>query len=500
MEGIPASRARTALIYILSSLLITHLAACTLEISQTSATEAVTATAPTVIPATITATFDHATVTPAVTITQTTLPSAEGGLLVVNTKQGLWTARPDGTDGALRITGPLIIPGPLEGAISSVDGNFAYLTTSDPTRPYGNYPNLTLNIISLFGRGPAVTIPLTSPETEPATEFPSDILRAMVERRSFAWSPEGTRLAYIGAASGPSADLYEYLRESNTFLHLTDGPDQAYAPQWSPDGQWIVHTAAAGFGTGAGISVTGMYAARADGSGVNSLYPISEHSGGEQVIGWLDDHTAVSRSWFITCGPSDLRLTDLSAQKTDLVFDGCLSAAAVGQYSVLFGQSPDTAMFDKNPRPGMYILTAADPTPRILTDQDIREAVWMPAAGAFLARTQDSHLVKISPSGEIQVFRSLASSLPAVSPNGLYWASSADGLLVGNYAMDLMRVFDGEIISGQMIFSPKGDAIYFIDTAGNLYRADAPDWAPILLASNLQPAGAELAMAWVEEQ
>ena len=248
--------------------LVLLLAACTLEIAQTSATEAA-ATAADVNPPTVTATFAPATVTPAVTVTQTSLPSAAGGWILVNTDQGLWTARPDGSDGALRITGPLIIPGPLAGALSSADGNFAYLTTSDPTRAYGNYPNLTLNIISLLGRGPFVSLPLTSPQTEPGAEYPSDIIRAMVEHKSFAWSPEGTRLAYIGAAQGPSADLYEYLRGTGENLRLTDGPDQAYAPVWSPDGKWIVQTAAAGFGTGAGIPVTGMYAARADDSGVD---------------------------------------------------------------------------------------------------------------------------------------------------------------------------------------------------------------------------------------
>ena len=33
--------------------------------------------------------------------------------------------------------------------------------------------------------------------------------------------------------------------------------------------------------------------------------------------------------------------------------------------------------------------------------------------------------------------------------------------------------------------------------AGNLYYAQAPDWAPVLLASNLQPASSDLSLAYV---
>jgi hypothetical protein len=485
-------------------ILILFLAACAPQAQTAPAslpTITVTAGAPTV-----TATFAPPTVTPATTATQTSLPSAAGGWILVNTDQGLWTTRPDGSEGALRITGPLIIPGPLAGAISSVDGNFAYLTTSDFTVPYGNYPDLTLNIISLFGRGPFVPLPLTSPQTEPGTEYPSDILRAIVEHRSFAWSPEGTRLAYIGAAQGPSADVYEYMRGTGAVLRLTDGPDQAYAPLWSPDGKWVVHAAAAGFGTGAGIAVTGMYAAHADDSGIISLYPISERSGGEYVLGWLNANTLVTSSWFIACGPSDLRLVNLSPQKVEWIFNGCLSAAAVGGGSILFAQSPDTARFDENPQPGLWIYISSDTggTQMKVSGADIREIAWAEGSGSFLALAADNRLYEITPSG---VIRSLAENepmIPTVSPDGRFWAyadashfNSPSGVWIGEYGQALRQIFTGNISPNQILFSPAGDALYFLDAAGNLYRAAAPDWAPVLLAANLQPAGSGLAMAWM---
>jgi len=480
--------------------LVLFLTACTLEIVQTSATEAVTPISPAVIPATITATFDPATVTPAATVTQTSLPSAAGGLILVNTVQGLWTARPDGSEGALRITGPLIIPGTLAGAVSSADGNFAYLTTSDFNRPYGNYPGLTLNIISLFGRGPFVSLPLTSPETEPGTEFPSDIIRAMVEHKSFAWSPDGTRLAYIGAAQGPSADLYEYSRSTGEVTQLTDGPDQAYDPLWSPDGKWIAHAAAAGFGTGAGISVTGVYAAHADDSGVVTLYPVPQFSGGENFLGWLNDHTLAAHSWYITCGPSDLRLADLNTPKVDFLLDGCMSAAAVGAGSVLFAQSPGTAMFDENPKPGLWIYLSSDSggTLRQLSNADIREIAWSEGSKTFLALASDNTLYEILPTGQIRVLAENQNRIPIVSPTGLFWAKAdSTGVWAGKYGQPMSQIFSGQISPNQILFVPPDDTLYFLDAAGSLYAAQESDWAPMLLATNLQPADSELAMAYV---
>jgi hypothetical protein len=382
----------------------------------------------------------------------------------------------------------------------------AYLTTTDFSQPYGNYPNLKLNILALPGREPMVTLPLTSSQTEPGAQNPNDIIRAMVEHEPFAWSPEGKRLAYIGAAQGPSADLYEYLLDTGATLRLTDGPDQAYDPLWSPDGKWIVHTAAAGFGTGAGIPVTGFYAARPDGSGVISLYDIPQYSGGEYGTGWLDAHTLVTSSWYITCGFSDVRLADLSAQKADLAFKGCLSAIAVapGRGSVLFAQSPDTANFDKNPQPGLYLLTEGDRSPRLISDADIKEIVWSESIGSFLARGSDNHLYEVSPSGDIRNLAVNKPQLPTVSPTGRYWAlsdasypNSVSGVWVGEYGKELRQIFADKIAPGQILFSPAGDSIYFLDAVGNLYRAQAPDWVPTILTSDLLPADKNLSLTWV---
>jgi hypothetical protein len=485
--------------FILSSVLLT---VCAWQTPQTPSAPTATPTATAVRPLTATAALEGST--PMATAAQP--PALEGDeWLLVNTEQGLWAVRPDGSESVLRVPGRVIVPGPFSGAVSSADGLIAYLTTSDPGRGYGNFPNLTLNIVSLLGRGPAAAIPLTSPETEPKDEFPDDISRAMVEQPSFAWSPEGKRLAYIGAEEGPSADLYEYYRESGDIVRLTDGPDQAYRPQWSPDGMWIVHAAASTFGTGAGIGVTGFYAARADGGGLISLYDIGGRSGGEVGAGWLDSTTLVAHTWSATCGPNNLRLVDLAAQKADLVFEGCLSAVAAGPGSVLFAQSPDTAAFDENPRPGLYLLTAADRMPHLIRGDNVRQIAWVEGIRAFLVQTSDNRLLEVSPAGGMRTLPANGSRLPTVSPGGRWWAYAAtdvldktSGVFAGEYGKDPAQIFDGEIAPGQMIFSPGGNALYYLTTSGNLYRAQAPDWIPALLVSGWTPASYGLAMAWIK--
>jgi hypothetical protein len=486
-------------VFILSAGLLIVCAVQTPQTSEPTETPSETGAAAATATLPLTATF---TPTPSATAQPA---AADVGWILVKSEHGLWGIRSDGGLIGIRISGRIIVPGPLADAVSQADGLFAYLTNSGSSQPSGNYPDLTLNIVSLMGRGEAAAVPLTSPEA--GYEFPSDIEHAIVYLPSFAWSPEGMRLAFIGAQEGPSADLYEYYRESGDVVQLTDGPIQAYRPLWSPGGEWIVHFAADSFGTGAGYLVTGAYAARADESGVISLYDIPKHSGDELAAGWLDGHTLVAHSWYATCGPSDLRLVDLDAEKADLVFEGCLSAVAIGGGSVLFAQSPGTAGYDEDPRPGMYLLTASDRTPRLIGDEDIQSAVWLEGVGAFLAHTEDGRLLEVDPAGEIRTLPAVSKRRPIVSPDGRYWAYVAteffdgvDGVFAGEYGKELTHIFTGEAVWNQLLFSPAGDSLYFISSEHIVYGAEPPDWEPDPMAWGVVPDPYEESMAWMEEE
>jgi hypothetical protein len=501
--------------------LVILLTACTLEIVQMSGTEAVSTNAAAVIPsnATVTATFSPPTVTapyapalteplPTVTATQPPVP-AGGEWLLVTTEQGLWMARPDGSQAGIRIPGRISVPVPLSDALSQTGGLLAYL--SFVFSPNG-CTNPVLNIVSLTGRASAAVLPLTSPETACTNDIPielNDIDTAITALNPLAWSPDGTRLAFIGAQEGSSADLYEYYRVNGQVTRLTDGPDQAYRPLWSPDGAWIVHGAAYSFGSGAGYGMTGFYAARADGGEVRSLYPIVEHSADEVGVGWLDPHTLVASTWMQPCGLKILRLVDLSAQSADVVFEGCMSDVAVGRNAALFAQSNRATSSDANPPPGgIYLVTTLNRTPRLIGYQYIQWIEWAKEIGVFLAVTRDFRVLEISPAGDFRELSAMASRPPTVSPGGHWWAyyqlaqkefSDTDGIFAGEYGKGMRKIFEGTIASGRLIFSPDGNSLYFVTKAGGLYRAQAPNWSPVLLASGLTSAYGWSDMAWMSE-
>lgn len=59
------------------------------------------------------------------------------------------------------------------------------------------------------------------------------------EIRSPRWSPDGKSLAFILATTGSSADLY-YLIPGEAPRQLTNLRGVSYDPQWSPNGEWLL--------------------------------------------------------------------------------------------------------------------------------------------------------------------------------------------------------------------------------------------------------------------
>ena len=126
-----------------------------------------------------------------------------------------------------------------------------------------------------------------------------------------------------------------------------------------PEGQ--SYLAADAFGTGAGWLMSGVWAA--DGNGTNPTQLFSSDSAAEEIVGWLDDTTAVLNTWDQPCGSQKLRLYDVNSHQATMLYTDCFNAAAANGYfgDLLYANSS-----------GIFQLTAEDHTPvQVDTDGDV---------------------------------------------------------------------------------------------------------------------------------
>jgi WD40 repeat protein len=126
--------------------------------------------------------------------------------------------------------------------------------------------------------------------TEIASALESAFYRGIT---TFAWSPDGKQIAFSGEMDGPSSDLYTYDIETDSILHLTDGPTEiGYLMAWSPDGQWIVHQGA--FSVEEGFYPDNYVAARGNASGTKKAFstgsPFEYLLHGEYWRGWISEN------------------------------------------------------------------------------------------------------------------------------------------------------------------------------------------------------------------
>ncbi|HEV7612017.1 MAG TPA: S9 family peptidase [Steroidobacteraceae bacterium] len=56
------------------------------------------------------------------------------------------------------------------------------------------------------------------------------------------WSPDGTRLAYIGASGDGSTQLFVYWTDSGVTTAISNFTESPGSPAWSPDGRWLAFT------------------------------------------------------------------------------------------------------------------------------------------------------------------------------------------------------------------------------------------------------------------
>jgi dipeptidyl aminopeptidase/acylaminoacyl peptidase len=275
-----------------------------------------------------------------------------GPWLLIETDQGLWAANADGS-GLTQLTDVDYWDWHLQKAIQPGGNKVVLLSPSS----FNDYHQMMLNLLSLPDGNIIKITDLTSLETEAYADLTKEdplfegILKVH-SRSNYAWSPDGTRLAFVGLMDGPTAEIYLYDTISGEIQRVSTDDAQNYWPSWSPDGNSLLY-----------FATQGVWSARGDGTNVTMLY-IPESGGVEELEGWLDAKTAVLDTWTSFTGRGKLRLFDITTTKTVMLSeDSNLIAEADGELGVVM--FADTS--------GLYLLTAEDRTLVRVSQEEVKD-------------------------------------------------------------------------------------------------------------------------------
>jgi WD40-like Beta Propeller Repeat len=416
------------------------------------------------------------TATPQVPATPTKTQQVESALnssgpwLLIATDGGLWVANPDGSN-STRIWQGNFWQADLTRAIQP-GGNQVVLLTSESDQ----YHHLALNLLSLLDGHLQKITDLTTPQTEPGPDAgPGDTsleaVRAIVETISFAWSPDGTKLAFVGVMDGPTAEVYLYDTETQAVRRVSQDDAQDFWPSWSPDGKHILFFGADGFGTGAGYAMNGVWTADGDGSNASLLYATS--SSGEELVGWRDDQTAVLATWNMMCGPGNLRLYNIvSAAQTILQAD-CFNSAAVGLWN---GSDPSRVMFSTSD--GLYFLAGNSNQVQKVSDQSARSVRWDTPGYMFVVQFVDGSISTFYKGDAIDTYDApftSSSGIVDVTMYGLIWAwtdsgDELEGVWVTGPGIEVGQIFNQS--ARLPLWDLHNNLVFFSGNEGrtNLYR------------------------------
>jgi dipeptidyl aminopeptidase/acylaminoacyl peptidase len=430
-------------------------------------------------------------------------PLGIGPWWVFQTHDGLWAINPDAS-GLTQLSGRIsILPVDFADSVASQGGKLAFITSSDSVRR----ADLSLEILSLPDGSIRKLTSLTSPETEPDPDsVPGDpefeAVRAVADLHSFAWSPDGNSLAFMGVIGGPTSDLYVYSLDTGDITRLTDGPSQAISPTWSPDSEFIVHSGVDTLGTGAGYLMRGVWAARADNSSVLDLYPIPQGSGNEVVVGWISPDRFLVYTWSVICGPRSLRTYNLADGSEETLWNGFFSNVALdlNRGNVLLTIDEMTANCNEGGVQGIFLFQTGQMTAFEVLEFGVYKMSWVPEVDRFLARF-GVDLLAIGPEGEASKLASAPiENDPVIPTDGTHWAFSGTdqiggaGVWVGDFGQSAGQVFSGG--AWGLSWSPGGEGFFFF-ADGGLHFAPAPNFSPILVTEGIQLMWDDAA-AWVQ--
>lgn len=425
--------------------------------------------------------------------------------------QSIYAVNADGT-GTIQIVEPFILTHAYRPGLyaAPVGGRVAFFAEPEELKP-------ELRVLSLHTQSANIIAELIANDVDPGTlDSQAEVEYMQTYAASVGdptWSMDGESIAFAGAMEADNSDLFLYSFADGTTTRLTDGPTQTVYIQWSPDNEYILHGAAKSLYYGASgnqYELRGIYAARADHTGVHLVYPLNIIAH-ERFPGWVSDHEFLVDRWHWWEDYSNLRAVDLRT----------------GAMRLLWGDHYNQRAFD--PKNGVLLLSISAPGPdgtvcstedagfyllpvdsgeaqrlSIPSDCKRHDLLWSPQAGVFFADTVEGP-VTIDSEGFIAPLRVPSLEDLTVAPDGERWVVSDNGLWLEEHG-GIRRIFNGT--ASLATWSPDGERVFFFGPSGEpdsgetsgLYLAEAPQYIPYLIAAGFtgEPDPRASSVVWVK--
>lgn len=421
---------------------------------------------------------------------------AQGPWLIIPAQDGIWAMNQDGSGLTKLYSGLVLGPADFRAAISPQGGRLAFISADTPDLRQG----LRLMTLSL----PSGQVETIKALTQPGMQAGQDAeicdprveaARAAGIGNALAWSPDGKKLAFVGALNSSSADVFLYSLEDGTTRQLSYEAGQAHDLHWSPDAEKLLYFSATCFGTGAGFAMESAWSIDLAGTGQKEVYKISTESYAEEFVAWdfggANEFFVVTRSG---CPYRDLRMVDMDSGVVRPIFPGCFQDLAVGPTSMLavltnrdFSDQPGVYLY---PEPGILL------TPVYFANEKGRALAYRSAPVLFFVQNfRQTYLETISldVAGKPGWYQGRG-DVPFFAMDGSVWISTkADQTILQNRTSQTERqLLAGtvaqalwfEILDAQNIWQA---AIFFsADDPGIMYMITGPDYTPQLLAENMK--------------
>ena len=370
----------------------------------------------------------------------------------------------------------------------------------------GASDNPTLVVLDIQNRTPVLNLELSGSTILGGAEgtLGAPVLeayRAIQSDSSFAWSPDGTRLAFTAAVDSYSADIYLFNLSDSSVTRLTDEAGHATAIHWSPDGRFLQYTSVISFGTGAGMEMEGLWVFDFESNQARLLEALK--SNGEDFLAWTDNSHFLISSWGRICGGSyNLRMVDAAGSEQQVIVNGGFTAVAYdpenkfGMLSVAYNYENcgSSEILDAGLMifgESVPVLGADGPIAGEIGlkkfEQTIAYGIGFLPAGNLFTVYGDAGLQAIYYKGQygynsMEIRPEVKGLVPFPAPNGETWAWAArseSGLWVTESNENPVKLSTS--FSGVPLWDEKGQTLYFFENS-NLYSASAPQFNKELLA------------------